>query len=914
MTPNHILALHKSKDGSNSYHGRSADDQRRAYEDRFGRLPILDSEPGDPAQPKFKTHRAPDFTTALKKAIVWMLDVDRSDKSRKVLQNVLNGTTAVKQMFLAYKVEIPGVTRTREYYTFAWGNPSRETLQGHPNHPPTFYKSKEDAHAAAVAKSRELHRTGDVTLYNLRQRYLEKIAASRKRGCCKVDEAFPGMQLRWYADGRNPYVYVTAKKDGVAQGRSFEFPGFPDEEFEDHIPEDDMPDVSADDDFEYVEMTAAEFAALNKYEKIKHRLFRPPPFEYPEQDVPVDPYFLGLWLGDGNRRHTTIFNNHEQEIREFLAAYAAELDLHFVHHGSLRYSIVGRTSIGRRPMPAAQAASLPQRHRDEMIRRLTILGRRFDSGWEIVDEDDSGTSTWHAPREVLDKNVHSLRHDEQPIRSAYTTVKRPGNDSVEQPRRRHRSTDVVADSEDLELFSRSPSLPVRQNVAAAPEPEDDIYGATPVRQLPPAQVERSSSSLPAFKDIGRARQPDEDIYGATPERQLPAEPETLPNPRALRKKIVAFTSDIVTDKVESFVPVDEVYDSDAFGGDSIVDLTKTSSPRLPVVDNPRQRVVDLTVDSSQPKSLASEIIPDDPLSQLQSDADFMSQIGDADIPIESVEESRFNQVVDMIGFDDDDDAELDDVQSESDDDDEDMDEGTQARRSRQSRLRSGRRVYGDLDHDEEAVLVEQIMPAQENRTSDVNTLLLEMDRQGLIYRGPKGTTGDTKHIPEAYMKNSRAVRLAVLAGLLDTDGCYNMSTKHGNARFEFTQSKTWHSRLFWDTVKLARSLGFTVSTREFMSTPNELVKTSTPQIKAQITGDLKDIPTLLHRKIALERLHVPNRECGIISIELEDEETEWFGFRVDKDQLYLRHDHLVLHNSGFEESMVSTWTPSKLLS
>jgi pre-mRNA-processing factor 8 len=41
----------------------------------------------------------------------------------------------------------------------------------------------------------------------------------------------------------------------------------------------------------------------------------------------------------------------------------------------------------------------------------------------------------------------------------------------------------------------------------------------------------------------------------------------------------------------------------------------------------------------------------------------------------------------------------------------------------------------------------------------------------------------------------------------------------------------------------------------------------------------------------------------IEQISLESEKTEWAGFRVDKDQLYLRHDYLVLHNSGFEESM-----------
>nr|AEK22041.1 6xH-GFP-(Pch PRP8 intein with LexA::VP16)-FLAG [Cloning vector pRR15] len=39
----------------------------------------------------------------------------------------------------------------------------------------------------------------------------------------------------------------------------------------------------------------------------------------------------------------------------------------------------------------------------------------------------------------------------------------------------------------------------------------------------------------------------------------------------------------------------------------------------------------------------------------------------------------------------------------------------------------------------------------------------------------------------------------------------------------------------------------------------------------------------------------------IEQVSLESEKTEWAGFRVDKDQLYLRHDYLVLHNSGFED-------------
>ncbi|CAG7921448.1 unnamed protein product [Penicillium olsonii] len=49
---------------------------------------------------------------------------------------------------------------------------------------------------------------------------------------------------------------------------------------------------------------------------------------------------------------------------------------------------------------------------------------------------------------------------------------------------------------------------------------------------------------------------------------------------------------------------------------------------------------------------------------------------------------------------------------------------------------------------------------------------------------------------------------------------------------------------------------------------------------------------------------VPQQHSFMIKdCQLESQATEWSGFRVDKDQLYLRHDYLVLHNSGFEESM-----------
>lgn len=956
VTANHILALHKTRQATNNSAGPSIDDQRQALEERFGQLPNLDSEPNNPAAAKNKMYDTPDFITALKKAIVWMIEVDRTDKGRSRLRNLLNGTTAILQSVGNYRVMVGTYAPDREYYTYAWGNPSRQNITGHASHPPVFYATQDEAFAVAVAKSRELHRSGRTTLYNLRERFLAK-SANSNYGEMSIDEGLPCMKLRWNKNGRTPSIMVYNGWGKAKTSRSFRFPGFPDEDIEDIIGDYVEADVSPVDINEYVEMTAAEFAALDKGTRARYRLYQPPPFEYPEQDIPVDPYFLGLWLGDGSRRNTTIFNNHEQEIREFLAAYAAELDLHFVHHGGLSYAIVGRTKVGQRPMPDATAPHLHQKQRDEMVRRFTILGRRLESGWKVApNEDGSGRSTWHAPSEIVATKIQSLLHDAQPMRAAYTTVKRPGNASPEQHRRqRHRSSSVNPDSE---TFHRSSSLPIRQNVGAAWEPEEDIYGATPERQLPveseavyePRERDDSSSSLPSIRRLGvAARQQEDDIHGATPERQIPARPEVIPdsydlddssslhgatnervlpdereaipNAEALKKKVVAFTSDFD-------LPQSHDQDEAPPSSPPVIDLTRSSTPLLPVVDHQRRTMVDLALDSSQPpprqsqsQSQGSEFIPNDPLSELMSDHEFMSQIGGADVPIESEGESQLNQVIDMIAVDDDDDdeaSELDDVQPEFELEDEDEDEDkaqvdVPARSAHQYRLRSGRRAYGILDHEEEEILAEQIMPAQGGRKSTVNTLLRAMDDLGVRYKGPKGPAGDTKHIPETYMKNTRAVRLAVLAGLIDSDGCYHL-TPGGSGCFRISQSSKWHSRLFQDIVMLARSLGFTVTTEDYMSRPSELVKTSTPQSLARIYGEVKEIPTLLHRKIGLEKLLMPFRNHMIMSIELEEEETEWFGFRVDKDQLYLRHDHIVLHNSGFEESMVSIWTPSKSLS
>jgi pre-mRNA-processing factor 8 len=71
----------------------------------------------------------------------------------------------------------------------------------------------------------------------------------------------------------------------------------------------------------------------------------------------------------------------------------------------------------------------------------------------------------------------------------------------------------------------------------------------------------------------------------------------------------------------------------------------------------------------------------------------------------------------------------------------------------------------------------------------------------------------------------------------------------------------------------------------------------------QTSSNVAEVPSVLVYKKGVETLIPQSHVFGIKDISLEPEATEWAGFRVDQDQLYLRHDYLVLHNSGFEESM-----------
>jgi intein/homing endonuclease len=73
------------------------------------------------------------------------------------------------------------------------------------------------------------------------------------------------------------------------------------------------------------------------------KLTRSTGVEWPEKDVDIDPYFLGLWLGDGTSATLNI-TNIDNEVIDFCKSYAEELNLSFNKlEAKYRYSITSKT-------------------------------------------------------------------------------------------------------------------------------------------------------------------------------------------------------------------------------------------------------------------------------------------------------------------------------------------------------------------------------------------------------------------------------------------------------------------------------------------------------------------------------------------------------------------------------------------
>ena len=146
-----------------------------------------------------------------------------------------------------------------------------------------------------------------------------------------------------------------------------------------------------------------------------------------------------------------------------------------------------------------------------------------------------------------------------------------------------------------------------------------------------------------------------------------------------------------------------------------------------------------------------------------------------------------------------------------------------------------------------------------------------------------------KHIPQQYLTSSIENRSKLLAGLLDSDGYNHKSC------FEIIQKQ---ERLANDIVFLCRSLGFGVSVKqEFKYASNTEKKIKRLYFRISIRGDFTNIPTKIPRKqISQYNLNRNPLNTGfhIEPIGIGD----YYGFGVDRDNLYVMGDFTVTHNCG----------------
>ena len=161
-----------------------------------------------------------------------------------------------------------------------------------------------------------------------------------------------------------------------------------------------------------------------------------------------------------------------------------------------------------------------------------------------------------------------------------------------------------------------------------------------------------------------------------------------------------------------------------------------------------------------------------------------------------------------------------------------------------------------------------------------NPLKYKLSKYGLV---------QNKHIPDEYLINSREVRLQVLAGIIDTDGCIPKENK--GRRITIIQSNPMLS----NQIKfLAQSLGLacTILTRKRQ---NDTTFTKEPrnykdQQAINISGKyLAEIPTILPRKKCKDQVGGNDLLRNTIKIEYIDV-GQYYGFSLDKNKRFILSD------------------------
>jgi hypothetical protein len=176
-----------------------------------------------------------------------------------------------------------------------------------------------------------------------------------------------------------------------------------------------------------------------------------------------------------------------------------------------------------------------------------------------------------------------------------------------------------------------------------------------------------------------------------------------------------------------------------------------------------------------------------------------------------------------------------------------------------------------------------------------NHITKELRRLNLLITKSKKTSG-IKHIPDEYLIDSRENRLQLLAGLLDTDG-YAVIRKGNLCCFEITQKR---KELSYDIKKLATSLGYycSINIKKASMKRSDGTYYICDVYRLIIYGDLDLIPTKIKRKTGNISTHKNRRNPLKTGFKVKEIGLgEYYGFAVNKNNLFLLSDGTVVHNT-----------------
>jgi superfamily II DNA or RNA helicase len=167
-----------------------------------------------------------------------------------------------------------------------------------------------------------------------------------------------------------------------------------------------------------------------------------------------------------------------------------------------------------------------------------------------------------------------------------------------------------------------------------------------------------------------------------------------------------------------------------------------------------------------------------------------------------------------------------------------------------------------------------------NKVGTVNRITKWLDKLGILH---------SKRIPEMYKLASKADRLQLLAGIIDTDG-YLQKGKQYEIIFKSTDFAD-------DFCWLCRSLGFAVRRSDKLARADKDSEFALYQ-RVYVRGNLSMIPCkVARRKPAADLALKYSSQFMRIDVQAIGED-EYFGFEITgTDRLFLLHDFTVTHNT-----------------